>query len=169
MLITILRPEELDGDRLMEIYRESNKENAEYFYPDMDKTEATRRVAREFVEFVKRDFLNGTNRYLVWEQDGVWVSTLRLYLVREGFYYIEALETHPDFRRMGYGARVLSETLKTLEKNGPFEVHDCVSKKNAASIATHLKCGFVIDSDVGVDYLNGERNERAYGMGYYSK
>lgn len=169
MLITISSPGELDGERLMDIYRESNEENAEDQYPDMDSSEAVEKIKREFVEFIKKDFLNGVNRYFVWEQDGVWVSALRLYYVQEGVYYIEALETHPDFRRMGYGARVLSETLRALEKTGPFEVHDCVSKKNEASLVTHRKCGFVIDSDVGVDYLSGERKERAYGMGYYSK
>ncbi len=169
MLITISSPGELDGERLMDIYRESNGENAEVQYPDMDRSEAVEKIKRGFVEFIKRDFLNGANRYFVWERDGVWVSALRLYLVREGVYYIEALETRPDLRRMGYGTRVLSETLKTLEKTGKFEVHDCVSKKNEASLATHRKCGFVIDSDAGVDYLNGERDERDYGMGYYSK
>ncbi len=169
MLITISNPEELDGERLMGIYRESNEENAEDQYPDLDGTEAVEKIRRGFVEFIKKDFLNGANRYFVWEEDGVWVSALRLYFVREGFYYIEALETHPDYRRRGYGARVLSETLKVLEKTGPFEVHDCVSRTNEASLATHRKCGFVIDSDVGVNYLSGKRNERAYGMRCDSK
>lgn len=66
MLITILRPNEVDGDRLMEIYRESNVENGEYFYPDMDKSDAVARVEREFADFIKIEFLNGGNNKKCW-------------------------------------------------------------------------------------------------------
>ncbi len=169
MLIEITKFEDLDTRALMDLYRESNEENAEYFHPDMDKTEALALQEAGFLEFLRRDFFNGVNRYYVLEEGSVWVSALRLTPVREGFYYLEALETHPDYRKRGYGARVLSETLRSLEKSGPFEVHDRVNKKNTASLATHRKCGFVVDSEVGMDYLTGERNDRSYGMRYCFK
>lgn len=66
MLITILRSDEVDGDRLMEIYRESNGENGEYFYPDMDKSDAVARVERESADFIKTGLLNGGNNKKCW-------------------------------------------------------------------------------------------------------
>ena len=110
-----------DKRRLMDIYAESNLENTDYFYPELtDKQEAVRRVERDFLNYLETTFLSsGENTLLIWEEQGIWVSALRLYHVREGFFYIEALETRPDFRRSGYAAKLLRETTEMLKKNRP--------------------------------------------------
>ena len=56
--------------------------------------------------------------------------------------------------------------MEELKKRGPFRLCSCVSKKNEASLRTHLACGFRIVSEEGFDYLSGEANGRDYGMEY---
>ena len=165
MLIEIRGWDHIDERKLMDIYHEGNMENIAYFYPDaVDRDEAFRKVQHNFLGYIKNEFLDGRNRYMVLEYNGLWVSALRLYWVKDRFYYIEALETHPDHRKKGHASRLLSCVLDDLKKQGSFTVCDCVSKRNTASLATHLKCGFVIANDAGYDYLQGTSDERDYGM-----
>lgn len=165
MLIEIREWGHVDERKLMDIYREGNIENVDYFYPDAeDKDEAFRKVEHDFLEYIKNEFLDGRNRYMVLEYEGLWVSAFRLYWVKDRFYYIEALETHPNHRKKGHASQLLEGVLDELKKQGSFTVCDCVSKRNTASLATHLKCGFVIADDVGYDYLQGTSDERDYSM-----
>lgn len=155
-----------DKRGLMDIYAESNLENTDYFYPELtDKQEAVRRVEQDYLNYLETDFLSsGENMLLIWEEQGIWVSALRLYRVCEGFFYIEALETRPDFRRSGYAAKLLRETTEMLKKTGPFRLCDNVDKQNEASLATHKACGFAVVSDNGYDYLRRETDGGSYGM-----
>ena len=165
MLIEIRGWNQIDERKLMDIYHEGNIENIAYFYPDaVNRDEAFRKIEHDFLEYIKNEFLDDRNRYMVLEYEGLWVSALRLYCVKDRFYYIEALETHPDHRKKGHASRLLSGVLDELKKQGPFTVCDCVDKRNTASLATHLKCGFVIADDAGYDYLQGTSDERYYGM-----
>ena len=164
MLIEISEWGHIDKRKLMDIYHESNTENIAYFYPDaVDRDEALRKVEDNFLGYIN-EFLDGRNRYMVLEYKGIWISALRLYWVKERFYYIQALETHPDHRKKGHASRLLSGVLDELKKQGPFTVCDCVNKRNTASLATHLKCGFVIADEAGYDYLQGTSDERHYGL-----
>ncbi|MCI8402298.1 MAG: GNAT family N-acetyltransferase [Lachnospiraceae bacterium] len=168
MLHRITAFEEIDGRKLMDLYQEGNEENTGYFYPELtDKALAMQKVETDFLRYIETEFLGkGNGEYWILEEDGVWISALRLYLVREGLYYLEALETHPDFRRQGYGTRLLAGVVEELKREGTFRLCDCVSKKNTASIRTHKKCGFEIVSSAGYDYLQDTTDERDYGMEY---
>ena len=161
----------VDGRRLMDIYREDNIENTDYFYPDMkDKVQALARVEQDFLHYLETDFFSKPgNVYWVLEENGVWVSALRLTELSPGDYYLEALSTHPDFRRQGCAARLLEAVLEELKKEGPFRLRDCVGKKNVPSLGVHEKCGFRIAAQDGTDCLSGEVNERCYGMEYVWK
>lgn len=170
MLIEISGWDSVNERKLMDIYHEGNIENTDFFYPDIaDKNDALHRVEHDFLKYIRNQFLDGRNRYMVLEHNGLWVSALRLYWIKDRFYYIEALETHPDYRKMGYASRLLSCVLNMLKKQGSFTVCDCVGKKNTASISTHLKCGFVISNDVGYDYLQEQADDRSYGMQFVYK
>ena len=47
----------LDTRKLMDVYRESNTENIDYFYPEMtDKPLALQKVEQRFLDFIKTDF-----------------------------------------------------------------------------------------------------------------
>lgn len=167
-LLEIRELSQIDGRKLMDIYGESNAENADYFYPDMaDRTAALGKVEADFLTFIREKFLQDqADRYMVLAEDGLWVSALRLYALGAGEYYIEALETHPAFRRRGYGAALLRMVLARLGAEGPFRVRDCVNKKNTASLRTHEKCGFTAADTVGHDLLDGSTDEQSFTMEY---
>ena len=168
MLIKITDYQKIDTRKLMDVYSESNYENTDYFFPDeADKEAAVQKVEAGFLDFLKNDFFsNAGAAYWILEIDGVYVSALRTCKIQAGLYYLEALETRPDYRRRGYGARLLSGVADSLRENGPFRLCSCVSKKNNASLKTHEKCGFHIVSDEGYDYLNGEADDRDFGLEY---
>ncbi len=168
MLLTITDAREIDGRRLMDIYAESNLENTDFFYPDeKDKETAVRMVEDGFLEFLRNGFFTREgSACFVLEEDGVWESALRITPVGDGLYYMEALETRPDRRKRGCAARLLRAAEDELKKRGPFRLCSCVSKKNEASLRTHLACGFRIVSEEGFDYLSGEADGRDYGMEY---
>lgn len=166
MLLQIRTLDAAARRQLMDVYSESNLENTDYFYPELtDKEAAVRLVERDYLNYLETEFLAADgNLLLVWEKQGIWTSALRLYRVCEGFFYIEALETRPDFRRSGYAAKLLRETTEMLKKTGPFRLCDNVDKQNEASLATHKACGFAVVSDNGYDYLRKETDGGSYGM-----
>lgn len=170
MLRKVTEYKEIDERRLMDLYAEGNLENADYFYPDTaDKRQAIEKVERDFLNYIETEFFSSPgNAYWILEENAVWVSALRLYTIDAGFYYMEALETHPDFRLRGYASKLLAGVIEELKKQGPFRLCDCVSKKNIASLKTHEKCGFLIVSDQGMDYLSNEVCDKDYSMEYRS-
>ena len=168
MLRVITTYADLDGPRFMAVYAESNLENTDYFFPEIeDKTLAVRKVEEGFLTFLREEFFAGPSpAYYVLEEAGEWVSALRLNEVQQGLYYLEALETRPDRRRQGCAARLLREVITHLKTKGPFRLCDCVSKGNEPSLRTHLACGFQIVSEVGRDYLRNEDDEGDYAFEY---
>ena len=168
MLHIIQSYTDLDGPRLMEVYAESNRENTDYFFPDIeDKDLATRKVEQGFLQFLQEEFFAGLGpAYYVLEEAGEWVSALRMNEVEPGLYYLEALETRPGYRRRGCAARLLEAVIDRLKAKGPFRVCDCVSKRNEPSVRTHLACGFRIASETGHDYLQNTDDPGDYGFEY---
>ena len=168
MLLRITDAREIDGRKLMDVYAESNFENTDRFFPDeKDKEAAVRMAENGFLEFLENEFLpqEGAACFVL-EEDGVWVSALRVAPAGDGLYYMEALETRPDSRKRGFAERLLCAVEEELKKRGPFRLCSCVSKGNEASRRTHLKCGFKIVSEEGFDYLSGEADGLDYGMEY---
>lgn len=153
--------------KLMGVYAESNRENAAYFYPDCaDISDGIKKVENDFLTYLQKEFfVCPENTYCVMEKDTIWVSALRLYVMKD-CYYIEALETSPMYRRRGYGAELLDAVLISLKKKGPFILRDNVGKRNAASLATHRKCGFEVEHEDAVNYLSSTVNPACYGLIY---
>ena len=98
--------------------------------------------------------------YAVLEEDGSWVSALRLAPV-EGGWYLEALETDPEQRRRGYAAGLIEAVQTYLGEGGKLYSH--VDKRNLPSLKTHEKCGFRRIADVAV-YVDGSVNRKACTM-----
>ncbi|MBQ7061285.1 MAG: GNAT family N-acetyltransferase [Clostridia bacterium] len=168
MLLKITEYAGLDERKLMDVYSESNSENTDYFYPDeADKQAAVRMVEAGFLDFLKNDFFHQPEAaYWVLDENGEWVSALRICRAPDGPLYLEALETRPDKRGRGFAVRLLSGVIDALKEEGPFRLCDCVGKRNAASIRTHESCGFKIVSQAGYDHLSGTADERDYGFEY---
>lgn len=172
MLLRITKYCDLDGQKLMAVYSESNYENTDYFYPDeKDKSRAVLMVEAGFMNFLQEEFFKYTEAtYWVLEENGIWVSALRTCLVQPGTYYLEAFETRPDYRAKGYATRLMLGVLDAMKSDGSFKLCDCVSKNNIASLKTHQKCGFQIVTEKGYDYLNMSADEHDYGLEYqYNK
>ena len=168
MLIEIHTFDQVDGRKLMDVYRESNAENTDYFYPDIsNKDEALQKAECDYLDYIENEFLSDNrNQYMVLEHNGIWVCALRLYHIDDRLYYIEALETHPEYRRKGYAAQLLAGVTDLLKEQGTYTIRDCVEKKNTASLLTHRKVGFVVYSDEGYDYLQNETDAKSYGLQY---
>ena len=158
--------DDLDARQLMDLYAEGNEENADYFYPDEpDRAKAVAAVEADFLNFLKEKFFTAPGRtYWVLEENGIYISALRLAELDGRLFYLEALETRPDFRRHGYAAKLLRGVVEALTPGGGFRICDCVRKKNAASIKTHEACGFAIVPGPGYDYLSQTSDEGDYGM-----
>ena len=168
MLLRIEKFCDLNERKLMDIHSESNFENTDYFFPDEENKElAVQKVETGFLDFLKNEFFSQNEAaYWIFEENGVWYSALRTCKVLNGPYYLEALETRPDFRGKGYAALLLSSVIDALKENGPFRICDCVSKKNTASLKVHAKCGFQIVSKKGYDYLQNEEDNHDFGLEY---
>ena len=168
MLIEITEMDGIDARRLMDVYSESNYENTGYFFPEeSDKQLAVKKVEAGFLDYLRNEFYsNEGNSYMVLEEGGEWVSALRLNKIKPGLYYIEALETRPDCRRKGFGAKLLNSVKELLKARGSFLLCDCVSKSNAPSVDVHLKCGFRIMPGPAHDLLSDEYSDGEYGFEY---
>ncbi len=166
MILEINTFDQVDERKLMDVYQESNTENTHYFYPDLsNQDEALQKVECDYLSYIENDFLaNRKNRYMILEHDGIWVCALRLYCVNDKLYYIEALETHPAYRRKGYATQLLAGMINLLKERGAYTIRDCVDKKNTASLVTHQKAGFMIYSSEGYDYLQHETDNESYGL-----
>lgn len=168
MILRIEKYGDIDQRRLMDLYSESNLENTDYFYPDIeDKAWAVGKVEEGFLDFLENEFyVKEGSVYWILEEDGVWLSALRTTELEGRTFYIEALETHPDHRRQGYAAKLIEGVIGELKKGGGFRLRSCVDKENAPSIAAHLHCGFKIADETGSDLLFGESRDWEYSFEY---
>ena len=101
MLLRLRNYKDVDERKLMDIYSESNYENTDYFYPvEIDKTAAVKNVEAGFMDFLKNQFYGYPEAcHWILEENGIWMSALGTCRIREGFYYLEILETRPDQRK----------------------------------------------------------------------
>lgn len=168
MLLCFQSMTDLDHTRLMRIYRESNLGNIPYFFPDCkNMAEGLQKVEERFISFLKADFWGKPdNTYYIWENNGEWVSALRLTGTPD-FYWVEALETAPDARRKGHAVqlyRAVFDRLKSLE--GRVHVRCAVGYKNEPSLKAHERAGFQIESRYAVNPLYNEPEEGCYLLAY---
>lgn len=148
---------ELSFSQLMEIYVEGNRENGEEKYPEEPEYRQLELAEEDFRQYLAEDFFCHTGAfYVVWEENGQYISALRMERYRDGL-LLEALETRPDRRRQGYGEKLI-RSAQSLPEVG--KVYSHVSKRNRPSMAIHKKCGFRVIADHAV-YIDGSVNSRA--------
>ena len=110
-----------------EIYIEGCMENAREKYPDAtDLTTAIQQEEDSFVCFLQDFFTLPENTYYVLEKDNMPVSAARLSKIND-FYYLEALETPPKYRKKGYASELLNEMITHLHQEGSVDIRDCGS------------------------------------------
>ncbi len=140
------------------VYSEASYEIAKDKYPELkDLSQAIQEEEQYFVEkFLGKFMSKDENTYYVWEVNGEWVSALRLTKL-DGFYFMEALETAPEHRKKSYASELIRSVIQKLEEDEHVVIRSNVRKTNVASLATHKKCGFVIEE---------EKDNYFYGMFY---
>ena len=154
MLILARRMADIDFSNLMEVYIEGNRENGDDQYPDLSEGQKLLQAEQDFYRFLTDVFFRTTGAvYAVWEEKGQYISALRLEPYRDGL-LLEALETRPDMRRMGYGEKLICAVLAHFPDR---RIYSHVGKRNAASLKIHEKCGFRRISDYAV-YIDGSVN-----------
>ena len=162
MLIIAEKLRELSFGKLMETYQEGNLENGQDRWPDESAGRQLALAEEDFYNYLQQVFFKTDGAlYLIWEENGMYVSALRLEPYRDGL-LLAALETNPQMRKRGF-AKMLVEA--ALEYVGDVTVYSHVSKKNVASLRTHEKCGFEKVLDYAV-YADGSVNDRCFTFRY---
>ena len=157
MLILAQSIRDLSFSKLMGVYIEGNLENAEEFYPDLPEGQKLMQAEQDFYQYLNEVFFRTSGAvYAIWEEQGAYVSALRLEPYRDGR-LLEALETAPTSRRQGYGEKLIRAVQKQFSNQ---RIYSHVGKKNAASLRVHEKCGFRRISEYAV-YIDGSVNRRA--------
>ena len=154
MLVICKRLSDLRWSELMAVYAEGNEENGAEFFSHLSKNEQLLQAEQSFYDYLKRDFFaRPEDRYCIWQEQGRYVAALRLHPYGDGL-LLEALETRPEYRRRGYAERLIKAVQMEFQ---PQKLYSHIGHKNAASIAVHLKCGFVKIADTA-RYLDGSVN-----------
>lgn len=147
----------LNFQMLMDVYAQSNRENAEVYFPQLSEPQGVAMVEQQFYTFLQEVFFKTRDsRYCVWLADGKYVSALRLEPYRDGL-LLEALETAPEQRHKGYGRHLMQAALGQIQGK---PVYSHVGKRNAASLALHMGCGFEKIQDCAV-YIDGSVSQNA--------
>lgn len=154
MLLTARSYGELSFRDLMDVYEESNRENAQELWPQLSEGEGILRVEQVFYRYLREVFFPVAGAvYCIWTEKECYISALRLEPYRDGL-LVEALETAPPFRRRGYAVRLLRAA---QQLTGAQKLYSHVGKRNTASLQTHLRCGFRRVSEQAV-YVDGSVN-----------
>ena len=167
MLIEATKRKDLDFRALMEVYREGNEENGAVLYPDQPPERRIGLAEENFDRYLTETFFPTPGaRYLIWAEDGRYVSALRLEPYQDGF-LLEGLETAPGQRRKGYASRLLREAQAYLTEQGPVRLYSHVAKGNTPSLRTHFACGFHRHLDYA-RYIDGSVDSRSVTLLYTS-
>ena len=161
MLILATSLRQIRFRELMEVYADSNEEKASD-WPDLPRGFALNLAEQDFRQYLDEVFFRTPGALCaLWEEDGRYVSALRLEPYKDG-YLLEALETHPLFRRKGYAVKLIQAVQPHI---GSVRIYSHVNKRNLASLKTHERCGFKPQSDHAV-YINGSVDHRCCTLVY---
>lgn len=161
MLVLAKKLHQLNFRQLMEVYAEGNEENGEDMWPELNREQRLLRAEQAFYQYLAEGFFPVPSAvYAIWEENGKYVSALRLEPYEDGL-LLEALETAPQCRRRGYGEKLI----RAVQDAFPQKIYSHVSKKNVPSLAIHKKCGFrqVLDY---AKYIDGSVARNAVTLQY---
>ena len=161
MLKIIRSLKDLNFRQLADVYIQSCQERGSVHYSG--QTAQQQLLSEQDLYGEVKCFLADKNAfYAVWESDGKYVSALRIEPYKDGL-LLEGLETLPEQRCKGYAKQLVSAVLSELSEQGSAAVYSHIDKKNTASLAVHLDCGFEIVRECAV-YADGSVSQNAYTM-----
>lgn len=162
MLLLIKKMRDIHFSQLMEVYEEGNRENGADLYPQETPERQLALAEADFYDYLSQVFFPTPGAvYALWEAEGKYVSALRLEPYRDGL-LVAALETSSNQRRKGYASQLLAAV--QVRYSGK-KLYSHVGKGNAASLATHQKCGFRRVLEYAV-YIDGSVNSRCCTLLY---
>ena len=162
MLFLANKLNDLSFSALMELYIEGNQENAADQWKHLPEQFALRKVEQDFYLYLKDEFFKTPGAYYaVWQADGCYISALRLEPYQDGL-LLEALETHPDYRRQGYAKGLIEAVIQQFSGR---KIYSHVNQRNIPSLRTHQACGFRMIMDHAV-YIDGSVDYRACTLVY---
>ena len=161
MLILAHSIRELRFGELMEVYTDSNREKATD-WPDLPPMFALQLAEQDHREYLQDVFFRTDGAVLaVWEENGTYVSALRLEPYKDGL-LLNALETAPNHRKKGHAVRLIRAVQENM---GTVKIYSHVNKRNVPSLKTHEACGFRVISDCAV-FLSGSVDYRSCTLLY---
>ena len=131
------------------------------FWPEEPEMRQIQLAEEDFYRYLSQVFFRSSGAvYAVWEENGRYVSALRLEPYRDGL-LLEALETAPEQRRKGFAAALIRAVQCFLE--GKTKLYSHVDKRNLSSLKVHEKCGFRRVADFAV-CVDGSVNQKMYTL-----
>ena len=108
-------------------------------------------VKKAHISYIKNQFLSDKNNFIaILKDEDIYFSSLRL-LYEGDFYLLEALETNPAYRQMGYGEELLREVIEKLPKGTL--IRSEVGFSNNKSYELHKKVGLKIIGNKNGSYI----------------
>ncbi len=151
MLIEVRRSRDLSFAELMKLYREDNLENGQEFWPEETEDRQLELAEQEFFQYLQDVFfLTPDAAYYLWQEQGKYVSALRLEPYKDGM-LITALVTAPEQRNKGFAKKLIECVIAQVDDK---PIYSHVGKSNVASQRTHESCGFQKIMDYAV-YSDG--------------
>ena len=164
MLILAYSLRDIRFGELMEVCVDSNREKASD-WPDLPTGFALQLAEQDYRQYLQQVFFKTPGAVLaIWEEEGIYVSTLRLEPYKDGL-LLEGLETAPDSRKKGYAQSLICAVQAHLAARGPVRLYSHVHKKNLASMKAHEKCGFSVISDHAA-FIDGSVDHRSVTLFY---
>ena len=153
MLRIIQQLSALSYSKLMALYTESNLKQGKALLPCGSAPEQRLAGEQDYYAYLRDIFFPTPGAVLcLWEQDGQYISGLRLEPYQDGL-LITGLETLPEMRGQGYAHRLLDAVC--AEFSGQHVIlYAHVKKGNTISLRAHADSGFRRSAEYGV-LLNG--------------
>lgn len=153
MLKEIRNMRELSFGKLMEIYAQSNFERGKKWVDENEERQIYLAEQEMYAYLRQCFFALPDSRYFLWEDSGKLVSAVRCESYGDGI-LLTALETIPIGRNRGYATDLLKAVLQRFSDR---KIYAHIRYDNLASMAVHLRCGFVKVKS-GARMLDGSYN-----------
>ena len=139
---------ELNWKQFFAVCSESVRAGAAERYPDLEESEAILKYKADCRTSLPGALRQTHGMLLILEKEEIYRSLLFLTPQDQNRFLLDRFETHPEYREMGFGKKLLQKMMLFLHQNSiGSSVCSRVSPKNKISIQTHRAAGFYAAKD----------------------
>ena len=132
---------------LFSVYSQSLETDRAMRYSDLDSNEGFQLASQDFYQYLSHVFFRTSGAVLaVYSSEGKYMSALRMEPYKDG-YLLSGLETAPEFRRKGFGLRLVRDVILHCTEAGIRVLYSHIHKENVASRNLHISAGFSVIRD----------------------